>query len=169
MVEITAEMAILIQLVMLFLIKVLDNIILTSKTILIQKNRSVLAAMTVVVSQIIFYELIDAVSDNGDLAMYVVSIASGVGTYIALKISDKLSKERTYINVIMSDNKNEMILLREFLKENKITNLATDAYTKDWEKTISITVYADTKEESRLIDKYLESRDNKFKRIVEKA
>lgn len=169
MVEITAEMAILIQLVMLFLIKVLDNIILTSKTILIQKNRSVLAAMTVVVSQIIFYELIDAVSDNGDLAMYVVSIASGVGTYIALKISDKLSKERTYINVIMSDNKNEMILLREFLKENKITNLATDAYTKDWEKTISITAYADTKEESRLIDKYLESRDNKFKRIVEKA
>ena len=125
--------------------------------------------MTVVVSQIIFYELIDAVSDNGDLAMYVVSIASGVGTYIALKISDKLSKERTYINVIMSDNKNEMILLREFLKENKITNLATDAYTKDWEKTISITAYADTKEESRLIDKYLESRDNKFKRIVEKA
>ena len=67
----------------------------------------------------------------------------------------------------MSDNKEEMILLRDFLKDNKITNLTTDAYTKDWKKTIAITAYAETKEQSRLIDKFIRESDNKFKRIID--
>ena len=54
----------------------------------------------------------------------------------------------------MNDNKEVMTELREFLMENKITNLTTDAYTKDWNKTIAITAYAETKEESKLLDNY---------------
>ena len=45
--------------------------------------------------------------------------------------------------------------LREYLRKHKITNLATEAFTKEWEKTIAITAYAETKEESRLLDKYI--------------
>ena len=66
----------------------------------------------------------------------------------------------------MSDNKEEMILLRDFLKDNKITNLTTDAYTKDWKKTIAITAYAETKAQSKLIDNFIRESDNKFKRII---
>ena len=43
----------------LFIVKVIDNILGTSKTILVQKNKGVLAAITVVISQVIFYKLID--------------------------------------------------------------------------------------------------------------
>ena len=99
--------------------------------------------------------------------IYVIALASGVGTLLALVISNKFSKERTYINVILSDNKEEMILLRDFLKGNKITNLTTDAYTKDWKKTIAITAYAETKEQSKLIDRFISESDNKFKRIID--
>lgn len=158
-----------INLVFLFIVKVIDNILGTSKTILIQKNKGVLAALSVVISQIIFYKLIDAVGNSdSDLTMYVIAIASGFGTYLAVKLNDKFSKERTFVNVILSDNREAMEELRDYLREHKITNLATEAFTKEWDKTIAITAYAETKEESRLLDEYIKNSDTKFKRVITK-
>lgn len=159
----------ILNLVFLFVIKVIDNILGTSKTILIQQNKGILAALSVIISQIIFYKLIDAVGDSeNDLTMYVVSIASGFGTYLAVKLNDKFSKEKTYVNVILSDNRDAMEDLLGYLRKNKITNLTTDAYTKDWKKTLSITAYAETKEQSKLLDKYIAESDVKFKRMIQK-
>ena len=157
------------NLLFLFIVKVIDNILGTSKTILIQKNKGVLAALSVVISQIIFYKLIDAVGNSdSDLTMYVIAIASGVGTYLAVKLNDKFSKERTFVNVILSDNREAMEELRDYLREHKITNLATEAFTKEWDKTIAIRAYAETKEESRLLDEDIKNSDTKFKRVITK-
>jgi len=159
----------ILTLIILFFAKTADNMLTTSKTILVQRNRPVLASLAVVASQIIFYKLIDSIgSSDNDLALYIVSIASGVGTFLALKVNARFSKERTFVNVILSDNKDAMIELREFLKEHKITNLTTDGYTKDWQKTIAITAYAETKEQSHLIDDYISHSQSKFKRLIQK-
>ena len=162
-------MEIILELLLLFGLKAADNLLSTGKQILIQRHKPILASLSVVLSQIIFYRLIDKVSTyNGDLALYIVAIASGVGTLLAVKISDKFSKERTFVNVILSDDRDAMVDLREFLKEHHITNLATDGYTKDWNKTIAITAYAETREQSRLIDQYIKDSSVKFKRIIQK-
>lgn len=162
-------MEIVLELLLLFGLKAADNLLSTGKQILIQRHKPILASLSVVLSQIIFYRLIDKVSAyNGDLALYIVAIASGVGTLLAVKISDKFSKERTFVNVILSDDREAMVELREFLKERHITNLATDGYTKDWNKTIAITAYAETREQSRLIDQYIKDSSVKFKRIIQK-
>jgi len=159
----------IITLIILFLAKTADNMLTTGKTILVQRNRPILASLAVIASQIIFYKLIDSIgSSDNDLALYVVSIASGVGTFLALKLGSRFSKERTYVNVILSDDKEAMIELRDFLKEHRITNLTTDGYTKDWQKTIAITAYAETKEQSHLIDDYLSHSHTKFKRLIQK-
>ena len=100
--------------------------------------------------------------------MYAIAVASGVGTYLAVKLNDKFSKERTFVNVILSDNREAMEELRDYLAEHKITNLATEAFTKEWEKTIAITAYAETKEESRLLDAYIANSETKFKRVITK-
>lgn len=156
------------NLVVVFLVKVLDNILGTSKTILVQKNKAFLASITVVISQIIFYKLIDAVGDSGsNLMIYIIAIASGIGTLLALLINDKFSKEKTYVNIILNDDKQVMMDFRDWLKEHKITNLTTDGYTKDWKKTLAITVYAETKEQSKLIDEYIRASETKFKRIIQ--
>ena len=85
----------IINLVLIFIVKVIDNILGTSKTILIQKNKSFIASITVVVSQIIFYKLINVVDGNdGELMIYVIAVASGLGTLLALHISNKFSKDR---------------------------------------------------------------------------
>ena len=157
----------MVNMIIVFVVKVLDNILSTAKTILIQRNRAIIASITVIVSNIIFYKLISAVNTGGDSTIYVISLASGLGTYLALIVDNKLSKDRLFVNIIMNDNREAMTELREFLKEHKITNLTTDAYTKDFKKTLSITAYAETKEQSKLIDDFLKAQDTKFKRIIQ--
>lgn len=159
---------ILISMSIVFFVKVFDNILGTLKTIFIQRNKAVLSSIIVIITNIIFYKLIDAVNTGGEYTIYVISIASGLGTYLALIVSNKFSKDRIFVNVIMNDDMEVMTELRKFLKSNKITNLTTDAYTKDFNKTLAITAYAETKSQSKLIDDYIKKQNIKFKRIISK-
>ena len=153
----------------LFLAKVLDNALSTTKTIMIQRSRWILAGIAVLLSDFIYYWITKrVVSADGDLAMLIVSVAGGIGCSLACLISERLSKDRTYVNVIMSDNLEAMKALRDFLAEHHITNVAADTYTLDWNtKTITITAYPETKAESRLITGYIEDSPLKFKRLVQ--
>ena len=154
----------------LFLAKVLDNTLNTAKTILVQRNRCLLAGVALGLSNFIYLSITkDIVTSDSTLALVIVSIASGVGCCLAVALSNRFSKDRTYVNVILSDDKEAMKEFRDFLAENHITNVATDSYTLDWSrKSISITAYAQTKAQSRLIDEYIERSLLKCKRVIRK-
>ena len=154
----------------IFLAKVLDNALSTTKTILIQRSRWLLAGIAVVISDFIYFWVTKrVVSADGWLAMLVVALAGGVGCAIACLLSDKLSKDRTYVNVIMSDDLEAMKDFRDFLAREHVTNVAAESYTRDWnQKTITITAYAETKAESRLINQYISDSSQKFKRLIQK-
>lgn len=154
----------------LFLAKVLDNTLNTAKTILVQRNRCLLAGVALGLSNFIYLSITkDIVTSDSTLALVIVSIASGVGCCLAVALSNRFSKDRTYVNVILSDDKETMKEFRDFLAENHITNVATDSYTLDWSrKSISITAYAQTKAQSRLIDEYIERSLLKCKRVIRK-
>ena len=158
-------------LVILFLAKVLDNTLGTAKTILVQRNRCVLAGIALGLSNFIYLSITkNIVTSDSSLALVIVSIASGVGCCLAVALSNRFSKEKTYVNVIMSDNKEAMKEFRDFLAQHHITNVANDSYTLDWStKTITITAYAETKVQSRLIDTYIENSLLKFKRLIRKG
>jgi len=161
---------VLLHLAILFIAKVFDNMLATAKTILVQRNRCVLAGLSLAVSNFLYLCITkNIVTSNSGLALIVVSVASGVGCCLAVAVSNKFSKDKTYVNVIMSDNLAAMQSFRDFLAEHHITNVAADSYTLDWsQKTITITAYAETKEQSRLIDRYIGDSDLKFKRVVSK-
>lgn len=154
----------------LFLAKVLDNTLNTAKTILVQRNRCLLAGVALGLSNFIYLSITkDIVTSDSTLALVIVSIASGVGCCLAVALSNRFSKDRTYVNVILSDDKEAMKEFRDFLAENHITNVATDSYTLDWSrKSISITAYAQTKAQSHLIDEYIERSLLKCKRVIRK-
>ena len=155
----------------LFFAKMLDNALSTAKTILIQRNRCLLAGVALALSNYIYLVITkDVITSDSNLSMIVVSVASGVGCCLAVAFSNRFSKERTYVNIIMSDNREAMQAFRDFLAERHITNVTTDSYTLDWDrKTITITAYAETKEQNRLIDEYINESQLKFKRVVQKA
>ena len=161
----------LIYFTVLFLAKVFDNALSTAKTILIQRSRWLLAGVSVVLSDFIYFWLTKkVVAADNNWAILIVAIAGGVGCSIACLVSERLSKDRTYVNVIMSDNLEAMKAFRDFLAEHHITNVAADTYTLDWnKKTISITAYPETKAENHLINEYIENSPLKFKRVIQKT
>lgn len=153
--------------VLIIIAKILDNVLATGKTILIQKGRGVLAAITVILSQVIFFLVIgQIISSDSNLKMIVASVAGGVGTFLAINLGDRFSKDKLFINNIFSDDKEAMTELCDYLKTHKIRNLVTDSYTKDWKKTLAVTVFAETKNESKLVDDFIENSQNKYLRIV---
>ena len=154
----------------LFGAKVLDNTLSTAKTILIQRNRCLLAGVTVAVSDFVYFLLIkNVLSADSPFAIAVVAIAGGIGCCIAVLLSNRLSRERTFVNVVMSDDRAAMQEFRDYLARHHITNVACDSYTLDWDrKTITITAYTDTKAQNELIDDYIERSDLKFKRRIQK-
>jgi hypothetical protein len=146
----------------------LDNMLGTAKTILVQHNKSVLAGIALGLSNFIYFIITkNIVESDGMLSIVIVSIASGVGCCLAIAFNNKFSKDRTYVNVILSDDVHEMRKFRDFLAANKITNVVNDSYDLNWDKTLSITAYAETKDQSRLIDEYVHNNNVKFKRLVQ--
>ena len=102
---------------LLFLAKVVDNALSTAKTILVQRNHCILAGVSLAASNCIYLCVTkNVVNSDGCLALIVVSIASGVGCCLAVAVSNRLSKERTFANVIMSDDKEKMQAFRDFLE-----------------------------------------------------
>ena len=154
----------------LFLAKVLDNALGTAKIILIQRNKTFFAGLALGLSNLIYFIITkNIVSSESNVSLIIVSVASAVGCWITVAVNKYLSKDRLYVNVVMSDNLEAMKDFRDFLAEHHIKNVASDSYTLDWNrKTITITAYAETKQESSLISSYIKNSPNKFKRLVQK-
>ena len=109
----------IIYLGILFIAKMIDNAINTTKTIMIQRSWWVLAGIAVILSDFIYFLIMrNVVTSDHILTMLIVAVAGGVGCSLACFMNDKLSKDRTYVNVVMSDNLEAM--------KNGITDVGTD-------------------------------------------
>lgn len=152
----------------LFFAKMFDNALGTTKTILIQRNKWIFAGLSVMLSDFIYFWVTKRiVSADSNLVILIVALAGGIGCSLACLVSDRISKDRTYVNVIMSDDLDAMKAFRDFLAKHHITNVASDTYTLDWNrKTISITAYTETKAENRLIKEYIKDSQLKFKHVI---
>ena len=161
----------MIQFGIMFLAKVVDNILNTTKAIFIQRNKAIFAGISLALSTFIGYYITKiVVRSDGLVPNIVASIAAGVGCIVAVSISNKLSKDRLYVNVLMCDNIVAMQKLHNFLAEKHITNVVTDTYTKDFKsKSITITAYCETKEQSKILDEYIASMNKKLKRVIQKV
>lgn len=153
--------------IVLAILKIIDNIIITEKTILTQKNKEISASILVVISQIMFYFLIkEVVADSSVIAILIISLASGIGSYIAFYMNKKLSKDTVYINIITSNDKNKMKYFGDYMRTENIKIVTFDAYNDNVENTLTALVFANTKEQSNKIDNYLNKHDGFFREIV---
>ena len=151
----------------LFAAKVLDNALGTAKTILVQRNKPIIAGVALTLSDIIYFSITkNIVKSDGILAIIIVSIASGVGCALAVSVNDRLSKDRMYVNAIMSDDKDAIKSLYDYFIQHGITTVVSDSYTRDWKRTLVLTAYATTKAESKLIDQHIVQSGIKAKRVV---
>lgn len=149
--------------ILLALIKVLDNVVLTFKSISTYKEQKIISSILVVISQLIFYLVIDQViNDNTLLSIIIVSVSSGIGNYIAFAISNKFKKAAKWTFCIASSNLNDIQKLCNYLAENGIKYIANDGYTRKGKHTINVIAFSKSKDESRLIEKFLENTESKY-------
>ena len=149
--------------VILALIKIFDNVILTAKSITTYKEQKFLSSVFTTISQLIFYLIIKEVTgDNNLLAIVIVAISSGFGNYVALIINNKIKKDTKWTFVITSSNINDIQNLCNYLAENKVKYIANDGYTRKGEHTINVMAFSKSKDDSRLIEKFLANTESKY-------
>lgn len=147
----------------LAVIKIFDNIILTAKSITTYKEQKFLSSVFTTISQLIFYLIIKEVTgENTLLAIFIVAISSGIGNYVALIINNKIKKDTKWTFVITSSNINDIQKLCNYLAEHKVKYIASDGYTRKGEHTINVMAFSKSKDDSRLIEKFLENTESKY-------
>ena len=149
--------------ILLALIKILDNVILTAKSIATYKEKKIISSILVVISQLIFYLVINhVINDNTLLAIIIVSVSSGIGNYVAFWINGKFKKDAKWTMCLTTSDAEDVKRLCNYLFENKIKYMASDGYNRRMEPTINIIAFSKTKAESRLIEQYLKTSNSKY-------
>ena len=161
----------MLQYVVMLLAKVVDNLLNTTKAIFIQRNKAILAGISLSLSSFIGYYITKiVVQGDGIIPILIASLGSGVGCYTAVGISNKLSKDRLFVNILMCDDFDTMSNLHDYLAKCHIPNVVCDSYNRDLSnKTITVTAYCETKEQSKLLDEYIHKENKKLKRVIQKA
>lgn len=155
------------ELLILGLVKIVDNIITTAKSITTYQNKRLLTSILVVISQFMFYMVIKSVvSDDSLSSILVVCICSGVGTYIAMLFNDKTKRDLTYTNILTCSHAESIDALCDYLLEHSIKYIPVDSYNRRNESTRTVLAFASTRYESKLIDTFLENSETKYLRQV---
>lgn len=153
----------MIEYILLAVVKIFDNIINTAKSIATYREQKILSSILTIISQLIFYLVISQViEDNTLLAIVIVAVSSGIGNYVAFLINDKFKKAAKWTFVITSSNLNDIQNLCNYLAENDIKYIANDGYTRKGEHTINVMAFSKSKNDSRLIEKFLENTESKY-------
>lgn len=157
----------MLSVVLLGVIKVLDNVISTAKSITTYQNKKLLTSFLVIISQFMFYFIVKSiVSDGSTLSTIIVCICSGVGTYVAMAINDKTKKDVLFTNILTCSCEDSISELCAYLLDNKIKYIPVDSYSRSNERTKTVLAFATTRFESKLIDKFLENSDVKYLRQI---
>lgn len=149
--------------IILGLVKILDNIVLTAKSLAQYKEQKILSSILVVISQLIFYFVISQIiEDNSILAIVIVSVSSGLGNLLAFQINDKVKRDTKWTFVITSSNKEELKTFCDYLVKHKIKYIVCNGYNRKWDETINVMVFSKSKDESRLIESFLATTESKY-------
>ena len=147
--------------------KIVDNLITTEKTILIQKGKAIAASIFVMISEFMFLFIIQkVVADSNLTSNVVVSIGAGIGSYIAFYINNKFSKEKVYINIVTSNSKEKMKAFGDYMRLEGIKIFTMPSYGDEIEKTLTALVFANTRDQSKKIDVYMDNNDGFFREVV---
>ena len=151
----------------LALTKIIDSLILTEKSILVRNNKAIAASIFVMISEFMFIFIIKkVVSDSNIVSAIVVSIAAGIGSYLAFCINNKFSKETVFINIITSNDKMKMKAFGDYMRFEGIKIVTFDAYNDEINNTLTAIVFANTREQSKKIDKFMEGQTDFFREVV---
>lgn len=149
--------------ILLFAIKILDNIVLTAKSIFQYRGAKIVSSVLVFVSQIVFYFVVaKVVEDDSAMTIILIAVASAIGNLIAFPILDKCKKDDKWQYHLTSSDRNDVVNLCRYLAQHNIKYLANFGMNRSEKETVNVIAYSKTKNQSRLIEKYLSETKSKY-------
>lgn len=141
------------ELLTLFILKIIDNFLGTIKNILLIKNKSLLSSLINSISQFFYLILIVKMTKNSStIGITVICIASFIGTFIPQLIFDKCSKDKVFVYAITPNNKEDGKILADTLRYNNIAVQTYTGFNDSKEKILCIKAFSETKSESVLLE-----------------
>lgn len=155
------------ELLVLMLVKILDNIISTAKSIATYKGKVFLSGILVIISQFMFYFVVKSITEDGSLfSIAAISISSGIGTLIAMQADSKFKKDITYTNILTCSENDSINELCESLRQHNIKYILLDSYSRNGKPEKTVLAFAGNKKESKMIDMFLDRSKTKYLRQI---
>ncbi len=130
---------------------ILQTIISTFKNIFIIRKQMLLSGLFCAAENIVYYIFVSkAIVERNTLTFIVISIFYGIGTFLGLLINKKF----THINetlIITSKNVDDVLELKEKLKNMGIKFILTSSYSTKDEKNLSILAFVKTESQKKEI------------------
>lgn len=157
----------MIMTVLIGIIKIIDNIIGVIKQIAVYKHKLLLTFTLTVLSQFIYYYIIKyVITGDSNLVIIVVCVTSGIGAILGMLITDRFGADQLWTNILTCDETDNVEELATYLVSNKIKFVIMDSYDRCNKRTKTIMAFAKTRDDSRIIDDFLERSNVKFLRQV---
>lgn len=150
----------MINLFELFVLKMIDTVINSGKTIFMIRNKKFLSALSQAISNIFYIILMSKLMKSTDMAsILTTSLAMFIGQYLSQWIAEKFDKDKVWKIAITPSSKESGKILADELREN---NLATQTFPcfRNGEKVLGINVFAETKSQSAIVENVLSQHDD---------
>lgn len=145
-------------LVLLFLAKLVDSALKTTRNIALFKGHKLLAATLDGVSMLITLLIFGTIFSINDIYSKV-AVALGVfaGNLSGQSIFNKHEKEKVWMFNIVGENRNEVKQIADKIRKMNFNANTYDTYNSKKEKTLGIKVISTTKEESSILREVIPS------------
>lgn len=141
------------QILFVFILKIIDNALSTAKTIYINKERYVLGSILNAFATFFYLVAIVQIAKSSDMkSIIAMCIATFIGTYLPGVLIKKSERDKLYIYDITAPNLNAGKLFADLIRDNDIAIRTSISYDSDMKKVLSCKVFCSSKEESRFIN-----------------
>ncbi len=130
-----------------FVLKLIDSILNTFKSILMIKDKEVLSSVVNGVATMAYMTIIVDVE-----TAFVVALATSIGSLISWTISKKIEKDKVYIFDIIPDGNENGKEFADNIRENNVPIMTYIGFGEDMSKVLCSKIYSHSKENSKLIE-----------------
>lgn len=140
----------------LFLLKLLDNILSTFKTIFLIKNKYLISALFNSFSQFFYLMMIVKITKSDSISSkLIVVLAVFIGSLVPQYISNKLEKDKVWVYDVMPKISSQTKELADQLRECNLPVKTYKGYKGKNKKILCLKVYSQSKSESRMIEELI--------------
>lgn len=135
-----------------FILKLLDNTFGTIKTIYLAKERYMLASIANCIGTAFYLiALVKLTKESSTAGLVAMCVATFMGTYIPGKTLKLAEKDRLYIFDITADNYEDGKEFADTIRDLNLSIRTMVVHDKNMNKTIACKVYCKTKSESKIV------------------